>query len=148
MKEFVARLADADHRETIELQEKISQYLAEWVRSAAQVDKYVKEDKEIYVATNGNKQLVLTCHRVMYEYISKKIAHVNMVWMDNGTATVIHQDILGEKFGQTTHSTGLIWGEDVESVWLQLYNRTKENEVSNLGTVDDGIHGSSGGDTA
>ncbi len=105
-----------------------AEYLASWIKEA-DVDKHKLADKEVFVASKGNEHLILTCHRVQYS--CGLYPHTNLVWIKNGVAELVWQDILSEESGQTTHSTGNITGlcsagENIETVWLALHLREKE----------------------
>ena len=99
-----------------------AEFLSTWIESA-QVDKYEKEHKRIFVATQDNQQLILTCHQV--EYPHGLHPHINVVLVSDGESELIYQDIVDEKFGQILHSTGSIYGphtarENVETIFAAL----------------------------
>lgn len=96
--------------------------LALWIRGAV-VDKYHSGNKRVYVVTRGNRQLILTSESVQYQHGLHP--HVNMVLIENGKSTLLHQDIIGENYGQITHSTGNMYGdhtpgENIETIWSTL----------------------------
>ena len=95
--------------------------LAKWIASA-EVDQYTKNNKEVYIATTGNEQLILTCHRV--EYPHGLHPHINIVYINDDTSELLYQD-------QITHSIGNLDGEhcvreNVETVWVALLLRHRE----------------------
>lgn len=104
-------------------------WLAGWIKFA-DVDKYTNGNKEVYVATKGNEQLILTCQRVAYPPSDMLFPHANIVWIKDGEAELVYQDIIDDVYGQVKHSTGNISGdfgarENVETIWCALYNRAK-----------------------
>jgi hypothetical protein len=109
-----------------------AEYLATWI-DLAKVDKYEHENKQVFVATNVNEQLILTCHRV--EYPHGLHPHVILVWIKDGTSELLYQDILDDKFGQMKHSTGNLTGEytareNIETVWVALVKKTADYSIS------------------
>jgi hypothetical protein len=107
-----------------------AEFLAKWIASA-NVDHYKneKQNKEVFIATENNKQLVLTCCRVSYP--NGVYAHINIVWIDNGVSKLIYQDILSE--GRIVCSTGCIEGdftarENVEIICLAFLACLENND--------------------
>lgn len=115
-----------------------AEYLADWIASAKEADMYKKSDRELFIATNYNEQLILTCYRVPYPTLDgfshSPVAHVNIIWIKDGVSEVLHQDMLDETYGQTTHSIVNLdgeWGsrENLETVYCAFYKRTKTKEI-------------------
>jgi len=85
-----------------------AEFLAKWI-ATAEVDHYknIEKNKEVFTATENNKQLILTCCRVSYE--NGIYAHINIVWIDSGVSKLVYQDIVSD--GRIIYSTGSIEGE-------------------------------------
>lgn len=101
--------------------------LAKWI-STADVQKYSGNGKEVFVATELNKQLILTCHRVAYPH--GLYPHTKVVWIDTGRAELLYQDVVNELTGQILGGIGSITGlhtarENVETIWCALMEASK-----------------------
>lgn len=64
-----------------------------------------------------------------YPQYNCRTPHINLVWIDNGKAEVVYQDIV--KNGHITHSTGTIEGdhgpsENIETIWQALLGRLND----------------------
>lgn len=110
----------------------VAEYLKDWIQ-IAEVESYTKDKKQIFVAKHkNNDQLILTCERVEYrdgygpDYCLT-VPHITIVFHQNQKVYLISKDVLSEKSGQTTHSTGMVCGEDIETIWLALMQRSKED---------------------
>jgi hypothetical protein len=98
--------------------------LIEWISSAI-VDEYKKDNKHLFVATNGNEQLILTCHRV--EYSHGRVPHITLIWLNDDGIKVLYQDIV-DATGQIKHGVGDLQGEhtareNIEDIWLALMKK-------------------------
>lgn len=103
-----------------------AEYLAEWMLSA-KVDRYEGDNKQVFVATKGNEQLIMTCHWVKYSH--GLCPHINIVLIKDGDSELLYQDIIDEKYGEIKHGTGNITGnngirENIETIW-HAFNLTK-----------------------
>ena len=105
-------------------------FLTVWIKSAV-VDEYKNGNKQVIIATKGNEQLLLICHRV--EYSHGLHPHVNLIWINNGTSELLYQDIVDATYGQVIHSTGNLEGEHIpsenlETIWRVLLERRASPE--------------------
>lgn len=101
--------------------------LARWI-STADVQRYGSNGKEVFIATDLNKQLILTCHRVAYPH--GLFPHIKVVWIDTGRVELLYQDMINEQSGQIMGGIGSIQGlhtarENIETIWCALMDVLK-----------------------
>jgi hypothetical protein len=89
-----------------------SEWLVGWL-SDAEVDKFEKPYKIVFVAKKQNEILYFTCYWREENY---NLPNIHIVWSANGESINVHQNL-------QTHSVGLFWGERIEELFVALHNK-------------------------
>lgn len=104
-------------------QDWVCKFLTDWILTA-NVDKYERPDKTVFIASKDNDFLVLTCDR-------QPFYNVRIIWNSDDKTTIVHRGVISENGLGITHTTGLMWGERVESIYGALIS-AERNAQRNL----------------